>query len=159
MEKSVSYTAHKIFREILFSKHIWNVWAYVLGNMYCSSHPIWKVKTQKYVETTGKFSYDCLRYVDAATGKAKPIHFDLGWHKIERISTIGIEAVNLNYDYKYDYKLERTIIEKICQLADEGHDIVANKEVVLEKNHGAELLMRIDLEAPSYSWMDEHAPF
>lgn len=155
MENSVLFTTHKIFRDILFSKYIWNIWAYVLGNMYCSSHPTWKVKTQKYVQSTGRFSYDCLRYVDNVTGKAKPIHFDLGWHKVERISTIGIEAVNLNYDYKF----ERAVIEKICQLADEGHDIVANKEVVLEKNRGTELLMRIDLEAPSYSSMDEYTPF
>jgi hypothetical protein len=155
MENSVLYATHLALVKMLFAKRMWNLYAYVPGgNVHYK--PIWKVKTQKHTyDRKGRFSYDCLRYADMATGKAKPIYFDLGWNKVEHISTIGIKAVDL----KYDYMLERAVIEKICQLADEGHDIVANKEIVLEKNRGAKLLMCIDLEAPSYSYMDEHAPF
>lgn len=150
MEKSLLYATHLALTKMFFSKHIWNLYAYVPGgNVHYK--PMWKVKAQKHTyDRKGHFSYDCLRYVDAAISKAKPIYFDLGWHKVEHISTIGIKAVDL----KYDYRLERAVIEKICQLADEGHDIVANKEVVLEKNRGTELLMHIDLEAPSYSQLD-----
>ena len=155
MEKSLLYATHRTLKDLLFSKHIWNLYAYVPGGkMYSNS--MWKVKTQKHTYTRkGYFSYDCLRYVDILSGKSKPIRFDFGWRKTEHINGLGIEGVNLDYEYE----LGRAVLERICALADEGHDIVANGEVILEKNKGSELLIKIDMEAPSYSWMDERLPF
>lgn len=155
MEKSLLYATHRALKDLLFSKNIWNLYAYVPGgNMHIK--PVWKVKTQKHTDTRKSyFSYDCLRYVDLTTGKAKPIHFQFGWCKTERISGLGINAVNLDYEYA----LERDVVEIICKLSDDGHDIVANNEVVLPKNKGSELLIKIDMDAPSYSWMDERVPF
>lgn len=155
MEKSLLYATHRALKDMFFAKHIWTLYAYVPGgNVHYK--PIWKVKTQKHTyDRKGHFSYGCLKYIDATTGKAKPIHFDFGWRKTERISGLGIEGVYLDYDYE----LGRAVLERICALADEGHDIVANGEVILEKNKGAELLIKIDMDAPSYSWMDERSSF
>ena len=155
MEKSLLYATHLVLKNMFFAKHIWNLYAYVPGgNVYDKS--LWKIKTQKHTyDRKGHFSYDCLRYVDILDGKSKPIRFDFGWRKTERITGLGIEGVNLDYEYE----LARTVLERICALADEGHDIVANGEVILEKNRGSELLIKIDMEAPSYSWMDEYTPF
>ncbi len=127
------------------------MWAYVPGGEYWQPHLKWKVKVQTYMPSLGRCSFDSLRYCNDTMESAKQIQFDLGHHSVTRVPVIGIEAINL----QFDYKLERLILEKICELSDAGYNIIASKNIILEKNKGSEVLIGIDLDAPTYSHLDD----
>lgn len=149
MEQSLLYATHLALKNLLWKHSIWDIYAYVPGNKM-TVPPKWKIKTKKYNHNTYKFSFDSLKYYDSKNDKWCPIMFDFGWREREKVTGIGIEVLQL----QYEYSLEREIVEKICSLADSGHMIMANKEIILDKFKGSEFLISIDMEAPSYSSMD-----
>ena len=92
-----------------------------------------------------------LKWYDSTIEKCHPIEFNFG--NVERERFPGVKGGIVNLDYYYE--LEREVLEKICQLSDEGHIVVAGNVVIMDKFEGAKLLMKIDLDAPSYSHMDD----
>lgn len=149
MEQSLLYATHLALMNLLWKHSIWDIYAYVPGNKMVVP-PKWKIKTKKYNNSANKFSFDSLKYYDSKNGKCCPIVFDFGWRKREKVTGVGIEVLQL----RYEYSLEREIVEKICSLADLGHMIMANKEIILDRFKGSEFLIGIDMEAPSYSHLD-----
>ena len=151
MEKSLLYATHQAMYDVLLFPHnIWSIYACTPGNrMHIPMK--WKVKTEKYLKSYSKYTYDSLKYVDDKDGKSRVIVFDFGFIKQEKLLGIGKFGVWL----QHNYELERKVVEKICKLSDDGHVIVSNGEVLLDKFKGSEFLINIDLAAPSYSYMDE----
>ena len=149
MEQSLLYATHLALSNLLFDHKIWNIYAYVPGK-YKTLNTKWKIKTKKYDSNRLAFSFDFLKYYDPRDEQLHPIVFNFGYHKREKISGLRVPAIHL----EYEYDLEREIVEKMCQLSDTGHVITANKEIILDKFKGSELLIRIDMAAPSYSHLD-----
>ena len=153
MDKSTLYVSHLALRDLLFKQGIWNIYAYVPGDKM-TAQPKWKIKTRRYMH--GKFSFDSLKYYDNEEAKCYPLVFNFGWREREKVSGVGIKVVQLCYEYE----LEREILEKMCELSDAGHIITTNNQVIMDKFKGSEFLVKIDMEAPSYAYLDETAlPF
>ena len=153
MLNSLLYATHIALNQNLFFKHhIWDCYAYVPGNKMIVN-PKWKIKTQKYNESKGTFSFDSLKFFDGK--KNVPLIFNFGWRERKHISNLRIDAIIL----KYEYQLEREILERMCKISDEGYDIISNGEVILEKYKGTQFLIDIDLKAPDYAYLDEKVPF
>ena len=147
MEQSLLYATHLALSNLLFDHNIWNMYAYVPSKY---KNLKWKIKTKKYDSNRGVFSFDSLKYYDPKDEQPHPIVFNFGYRKREKISGLRVPAIQLTYEHG----LEREIVEKMCQLSDEGYVIVSHKEVILDKFKGSELLIRIDMAAPSYSHLD-----
>ena len=146
MPQSLLFATHLALSRLLWDHSIWNIYAYVPGDkMYIQ--PRWKIKTRKWNSKSCKYSFDSLKYYDIHDEKLHAIAFNFGWREREHIPTIAIPVLQL----QYEYKLEREIVEKICQLSDEGHMVVSNNETIMDKFKGSEFLVGIDLEAPSHA--------
>ena len=149
MTYSILYASHHALKNLLFFKHhIWDIYAYVPGNGLDFSK--WKIKTKKYNEKTGKFSFDSLKYYDSKSEEHHPLTFNFGHREREKVSGLGIEVLQL----QCEYELEREVIEKMCQLSDNGYVITSNDEVIMDSFSGSNFLIQIDLDAPSYSSLD-----
>ena len=153
MENSLLYATHIIFNKMFFEQDIWTLYAYVPGN-YMTASPKWKIKTQKYNQNKGNFSFDSLkfRYVNNGKEMFKPFIFNFGWMERKHIVGLSVDAINL----QHEYRLEREVFERMCKISDEGYDIVSNGKVILEKYKGSQCLIDIDLQAPDYAYMDTY---
>ena len=148
MDKSLLYATHKALHEMLISVSVYNLYAYVPGNALPQHDTKWKIKS---VMVSNRLSYANLRYYDQVKEKYFPIAFKFGLLNRHHISGTNINGVNL----ALDHELERKVVEKMCQLSDDGNYIVAGDIVIMDKFKGSEFLMGIDLDAPSYSYLDE----
>lgn len=121
-----------------------------------SFNPKWKVKTKKHIQSKSRFSYDVLKCYCPSKKRATPLTFNFGYGlKREHVVGIKVDVVQL----ECEYELERQIVEKICALSDEGCTIIANDETILNPYEGSQLLVKIDLESPSYAHLDAKPPF
>ena len=149
MEQSLLYATHLALSNLLFDHKIWNMYAYV-PSKYETLNAKWKIKTKKYDSNRVAFSFDFLKYYDPRDEQLHAIVFNFGSLKREKISGLHVPAIQLTYEHG----LEREIVEKMCQLSDEGYVITANKEIILDKFKRSEFLIGIDMAAPSYSHLD-----
>ena len=154
MEQSLLYATHLIFRDLLWKHSIWNIFAYNSRNDALS--PKWKVKTKKHIQSKSRFSYGMLKCYCPSKKRATSLTFNFGYG-LEREHVVGIKTDVVKLEYEYE--LERQIVEKICALSDEGCTIIANDETILNPYEGSQLLVKIDLESPSYAHLDVKPPF
>lgn len=150
MEQSLLYASHLALNNLLAKQDIWNIYAYVPGDKM-TVQPKWKIKTRRYIRNYANFSTDCLKYYSSEEMKCHPLVFNFGWREREKVPGIGVKVLQLCYEYE----LEREILEKMCELSDAGHTIMANKQIIMDKFKGSEFLIGIDMEAPSYSHLDK----
>lgn len=149
MEQSILYATHLALSSLLFEHKIWNIYAYVPANRMTIPSK-WKIKTRKYDSRKNTYSLDSLKYYDSRDESLHPIVFNFGWREREKVSNVSVPVLQL----QYEYELEREIVEKMCQLSDEGYIIESHKEVILDKFKGSKFLIGIDMVAPSYSYLD-----
>lgn len=153
MEKSLLFATHIALKRLLFDNNIWNMFAYIPGNrcIYDNFSHRWKIKTQCFYKSTGNLKYDALKYYDPDKDKFMPIVFDFGTQALVHYAGIAVLVVIL----QNNHILERLVVERICELSDAGFIITSNGKTILDKNKGSELLIGIDMDEPSYAYMND----
>lgn len=154
MKNSFLYASHRALSNLLWDNNIWSIYAYTSfaqaqddGMVFSQK---WKIKTRKFKTETGTFSFDVLKYADNIDAISHPIIFNFGWQHIMKVPGVRKMVLPLHYEYE----LEREVLEKICELSDNGHVIMSNGQAIMDKFKGSKFLVGIDIEAPTYSYLD-----